>query len=75
MRRCRKVPYAKREDAQRHLDDLKVIEHPSRARHLHIYPCGICVGFLHVGHDYGRVMQRTARRGKHRRHNGLSTPH
>lgn len=41
-------------------------DHPSRAKRLGVYTCHLCL-FLHIGHDFGSLADRTARRGKHRR--------
>ena len=72
MGRCdsRKIRYANPSDAQDHIEALRRIDHPSRAAHLVVYYCDVCLAY-HVGHNYGRVQQRTARRGKNRRPKGM----
>lgn len=53
-------------DAEPYLEEMRRREHPARAKRLHLYTCRVCL-WLHIGHDFGREMTRTQRRGKHRR--------
>lgn len=58
-----------RSDAVLALDDLLAgsKDHPARAAKLTVYMGGQCCGGWHIGHNYGPIQKRTARRGKHRR--------
>lgn len=47
------------------------LEHKARQAHLGIYQGHRCCGAWHIGHNFGKVTQRTARRGKHRRQRSL----
>ncbi len=62
QKKCFRTPF----EARPYLESLRAAEHPQRAAKLSTYRCRDC-GWFHIGHNFGPVSQRTARRGKHAR--------
>jgi len=66
-RKCRskKKCFQTPAEADVYIVELAKVDHPSRFKRVGVYLCAC--GWFHIGHNFGPVHERTARRGKHRR--------